>query len=753
MPEMARPAVASSEAHPDQSPAWLAIAISLLVARWLLPAESTVTGSTLWLVGGWLLLASTWALARLRAWSIAPLNLDRFDLAIALLVFPQIVSALLLIAASDGNARAAANMGCEWIALLVSFVLLRRWLPHRIHFQAVLRVAWSVAVGISILGIWQHHVGYQQSIADFARLETQLATAIRNDNTTEARRLQSELMAAGIPLDGPARQLWERRLRDSRAPYGFFALANTLGGFLAPLLLVGLAQCPTTWQSWRHPPGQPRARLALFLVGLILVAYCLLLTKSRTAWIGFTIGGMVLVGNNLWIWLRQHPGRAALAAALPVLSVAAALGTGGIDREVLTEAPKSLAYRFEYWQGTLGVISTRPLIGTGPGNFRQHYLAHKLEGSSEEIADPHNFVLEATATGGLLGLMGLVTCVALLLRGRHGHKDAPTTGPLTGNQSTGWLLLGGVGGFLLALAPEWLLGGTVDTRLPAILASFVVAGTVLPRMDLDGRLRRRVFLAATIVMLTHLLAAGGFGRPAIMQLVLLMTIGWLPAPGVSLPPDQSTDTASVNAARLTAIGCGLLFVLVCVCGLLPVFKQSTAQQIATNALLSGRPAQAARLLKEAQLADPLDPTPVRRLTSLRIDRGRLDSAPADYSDQAIRAGLDTVQRDPHNWSTAHDLARGYRLRWQQNRDGAARREAIKWGTTAVERYPSNPRLHAWLARTLDEIGQQPSARDQARETLRLHRLLEQRGHVDKLLSDELLEEMETLLAVPEATIP
>jgi hypothetical protein len=197
----------------------------------------------------------------------------------------------------------------------------------------------------------------------------------------------------------------------------------------------------------------------------------------------------------------------------------------------------------------------------------------------------------------------------------------------------------------------------------------------------------------------------------------------------------------------------LLFILVCVCGLLPVFKQSTAQQVATNALLSGQQAQAARLLTEAQHADPLDPTPTRRLTSLRIDLGRLDSAPADFSDQAIRAGLATVQRDPHNWSTAHDLARSYRLRWQRDRDDADRREVIKWGTTAVDRYPSNPRLHAWLARTLDEIGQEQSARDQARETLRLHRLLEQRGHVDKLLSDEHLEEMRALLAVPDTAIP
>jgi len=752
MPEMSRSA-AASEAHPDQSPAWLAIAISLLVARWLLPAESTVTGSTLWLVGGWLLLAAIWALSRLRAWHIAPLNLDRFDLAVALLVFPQIVSALVLIVASDGNARAAANMGCEWIALLVSFVLLRRWLPHRIHFQAVLRIAWSVAVGVSILGIWQHHFGYQQSIADFDRLETQLATAIRNENTSEARRLQSELVAAGIPLDGPARQLWERRLRDSREPYGFFALANTLGGFLAPLLLAGLAHGPTTWRSWRRWPGRPRTRLALFLAGLILVAYCLLLTKSRTAWIGFTIGGMVLVGENLWKWLREYPGRTALATALPVLSVAVVLATGGIDREVLTEAPKSLAYRFEYWQGTLGVISTRPLTGTGPGNFRQHYLAHKLEGSSEEIADPHNFVLEATATAGLLGFAGLAACVVLLLRGRHGHTDDPTAESLTGNYSTGVLLLGGAGGFVLALAPGWLLGGILDNRLLGVLASFVVTGTFLPAMELDGRLQRRVSLATTVAILVHLSAAGGFGRPAVMQLVLLMTIGWLPAPGVSRPPNQSTDTASLKAARLTAIGCGLLFILVCVCGLLPVFKQSTAQQVATNALLSGRRAQAARLLAAAQHADPLDPTPTRRLTSLRIDLGRLDSAPDDFSDQAIRAGLDTVQRDPHNWSTAHDLARGYRLRWQRNHDDADRREMIKWGTTAVDRYPSNPRLHAWLARTFDEIGQEQSARDQARETLRLHRLFEQRGHVDKLLSDEHLEEMEALLAAPGTTMP
>ena len=77
------------------------------------------------------------------------------------------------------------------------------------------------------------------------------------------------------------------------------ALANTLGGFLAPLLLVGLAHCPTTWRSWRRWPGRPRIRLTLFLAGLILVAYCLLLTKSRSGWIAVGVGMLViLVGQR-----------------------------------------------------------------------------------------------------------------------------------------------------------------------------------------------------------------------------------------------------------------------------------------------------------------------------------------------------------------------------------------------------------------------------------------------------------------------
>ena len=78
---------------------------------------------------------------------------------------------------------------------------------------------------------------------------------------------------------------------------------------------------------------------------------------------------------------------------------------------------------------------------------------------------------------------------------------------------------------------------------------------------------------------------------------------------------------------------------------------------------------------------------------------------------------------------------------------------INWGTTAVDRYPSNPRLHAWLAETLAEVGQAQPAGDRARTTLRLHQLLAERGHVDKLLSDERLEQMRTLISSAATATP
>ena len=55
---------------------------------------------------------------------------------------------------------------------------------------------------------------------------------------------------------------------------------------------------------------------------------------------------------------------------------------------------------FEYWQSTLTMIVRHPWLGVGPGNFQDYYTQFKLPAASEEIRDPHNFVLEVWATAG-----------------------------------------------------------------------------------------------------------------------------------------------------------------------------------------------------------------------------------------------------------------------------------------------------------------------------------------------------------------
>src|SRR5262249_9011447 len=106
--------------------------------------------------------------------------------------------------------------------------------------------------------------------------------------------------------------------------------------------------------------------------------------------------------------------RIALAAILCLaLLIGGALAMKGLDAAVLTEATKSLGYRLQYWRSTLAMIARHPLLGVGPGNFQDYYTQFKLPEASEEIRDPHNFLLEVWATAGTLALTALCAALAL----------------------------------------------------------------------------------------------------------------------------------------------------------------------------------------------------------------------------------------------------------------------------------------------------------------------------------------------------
>ncbi len=88
---------------------------------------------------------------------------------------------------------------------------------------------------------------------------------------------------------------------------------------------------------------------------IFVILLCLIWTKSRSAEIGLVVAMIALA----WGVRRQVPRRllwiaAAAGLGLVAVVVAAGLATGRLDRQVLTQSPKSLRYRWEYWQAPGG---------------------------------------------------------------------------------------------------------------------------------------------------------------------------------------------------------------------------------------------------------------------------------------------------------------------------------------------------------------------------------------------------------------
>ena len=83
---------AARHEHPGLGAAFCtAVAVALLIARWLVPTEAAAQGTTLWLVSGWLVLAVFWFLLVGVGIVAGRLRPDRYDGVAWLLVCPQVL--------------------------------------------------------------------------------------------------------------------------------------------------------------------------------------------------------------------------------------------------------------------------------------------------------------------------------------------------------------------------------------------------------------------------------------------------------------------------------------------------------------------------------------------------------------------------------------------------------------------------------------------------------------------------------------
>ena len=443
------PPVARSE---ERHRPWLLGGVTaLFVARPLFPSESPADGDGLTVVMLWIALAVFWLLGAIGR----PKFLLRFgwpDAAVLLLVAWHTVAAFW--ATQHGTSRPAVNMLWEWIGLGLCFLLTRQLLATAREARALVAVMVALAVALAGYGLYQRVCEMPQTRIQY---QADPDRALRN---------------AGLwyPPGSQERKLFVARL-DNTEPLATFALTNSLAAFLAPWLVMlaavglGFQNSPllqagerpavraagietASKQQVLKPPLTRRQRFGVLLC-LLPIAVCLLLTKSRSGYMATGVG-LLLV----WLLCRERVARRRWKIPVVALTLITLFMTvvviGALPRELVGRAVASFGYRLQYWQSSLQMIADHPLVGCGPGNFQNAYVHYKLPEASEEVADPHNFLLELWATAGtpaVLAFLAVLGCFAWAT-----SRPSPTPDP-SDSVPDAWrhVLAGGAVGFLLSI--------------------------------------------------------------------------------------------------------------------------------------------------------------------------------------------------------------------------------------------------------------------------------------------------------------
>jgi len=203
---------------------------------------------------------------------------------------------------------------------------------------------------------------------------------------------------------------------------------NHLAGMLTLYLPLALALV-VGWPLARRVTAGPAAALLPSLAFLALVAGTLLLTQSRSGWMGGAAGVLALV-TLAGLTARSRWARAIGVLAL-LLTVAGVVSAGvWVAREGLAGvleavgAPEgvetavgtiSMSGRLEIWSRALYAIQDFPFTGCGLGAFRR--IVHVLYplfriGPDADIGHAHNIFLQTALD---LGIPGLIAYLALLL--------------------------------------------------------------------------------------------------------------------------------------------------------------------------------------------------------------------------------------------------------------------------------------------------------------------------------------------------
>jgi O-antigen ligase len=705
-----RPSFLRVEHLPD---VLLAGGVALLVATPLIPSEATFLGVQTPFNVIWLLLLLGWSVGvLLRKQPVVKLGWT--ELALAGLIGWQVVSTI--VAGMEGHGRQALNMMWQWVIYGVVVLLLRQL----IRTDRQERALSAIMIGVAL--ILSTHAYYQY----FYSMERLRQAFDQNPEMAFA--------GAAWPIDGgsPAQKLIASRVH-SREPLATFALTNSLAGYLAPWLVVTLAIAMVGLKDRRY--GQMAVAFAIAAA----LAGCLFLTKSRTAFLATTAGaGLLLLYGPRHGWRVDWKLPVALAAAAGLIGLIA-FYVGGLDIQVLSEAPLSVRYRLEYWRATSAMIANHPLFGSGPGNFQEYYAHHKLPQSSEMVQDPHNFVFEIWATAGTPALLFLLGMIGAFVYEHWRRRDEPqvaepeqpppskklngVSSDAKSSHSTAWIYGGAIAGVFLSI-PVGLITGypqePSDFGLPVPLIFglpvAIVGVWALRDWVTGGELPRSVPVIALLCLLINLLAAGAATFPGVVNAAWVLLV-------LALPHRTNVSPSSLAswqpAAPLLAV-LAVLFAFIFT-QYRPVLNSRTYLSEGDTMQTLGRLQAADTLFQQAAAADPWASEPWRKLLDLRLRIWYENQTPQNWRrfEAAVERFLDL---DKQSYAQYESAALSYASAAGASPSDERRERTVDLMKRAVELYPNGAMVRAQYAWYLHRAGRKEQAAEQAAEALRLDSL-------------------------------
>jgi len=200
---------------------------------------------------------------------------------------------------------------------------------------------------------------------------------------------------------------------------------NVAGGMLAVVLPFG------AWLACRRGGG-PAARFVA-LAAVLLMAFALLMTTSRGAWLALA-GALALAA--LWVLCGRLAHGAvsrrralfglAVAGLLAALALSIVASGGVLPLLDVIPGPRNAAGRLELLHRTLPLVADYAFVGSGPGGFQMLYSTYALLIHAPFTVHSHNLFFDVAVEQGLPALASLV--VAWLFMARAAWRTLPCPG-------------------------------------------------------------------------------------------------------------------------------------------------------------------------------------------------------------------------------------------------------------------------------------------------------------------------------------